>query len=230
LTGRRVRRVRRRAKRLVIDLNSGAELVFHLGMSGQLTIRPVGRPLEPHTHVRIAIKGTKRELRFRDPRRFGGVWCLTGSEEYVGRKLGEVGLEPLEIKITEFRRAIDRRRQVKALLLDQRVIAGLGNIYCDESLHAAGIHPLTPANKLDSAQTQRLLRAVKSTLRKAIRFKGSTFSDYRRAEGLEGSFQRHHRAYKRDGQPCRACGTLIVRLRVAGRSTFVCPKCQRLGA
>jgi formamidopyrimidine-DNA glycosylase len=226
LTGRRILSVRRRAKRLVIELEPDIHLVFHLGMSGRLTLSPYRRPIEPHTHLRIVVRGTGQELRFRDPRRFGGVWCLTGNGEYVGKRLGKLGLEPLDMTLKDFRRLVDRNRQIKALLLDQGIIAGLGNIYCDESLHAAGIHPLTPASALDPAQVPCLLKAIKGTLRKAIRFKGTTLIDYRTADGLEGSFRTKLRVYHREGQPCQTCGTAIERLIVAGRSTFICPQCQ----
>jgi formamidopyrimidine-DNA glycosylase len=227
LPDRRIEGVHRRAKRVIIDLRPRAQLVFHLGMSGRLTLCALDASVEKHTHLRIAIRNADRELRFRDPRRFGGVWCLTGGPKHKGRKLGEVGPEPLPLTLRQFKAVVARPRQLKALLLDQRVIAGLGNIYCDEALHAAGVHPLTRADSLDEAQARRLLRAIKATLRKAIRSGGSTFADYRRADGRAGSYQKHHRAYHRDGQPCRTCGTTIQRINVAGRSTFICPRCQQ---
>ncbi len=251
LNGRRVERVRRRAKRVILDLESEAEspsagashppssttrgerdvkakteLIFRLGMSGRLTLVPSKTSIELHTHLRIAVPALESELRFCDPRRFGGVWCLAGGSRHVGKRLGEVGVEPLETTPGVFRRILTRRRQIKALLMDQRIIGGLGNIYCDESLHAAGIHPLRHANMLDSSEATGLLRAVKSTLRRAIRHNGSTLRDYRRADGQEGSFQRYHRVYGREGKPCRNCGTPITRIIAAGRSTFLCRCCQ----
>lgn len=229
LKGRRVKQVRRRAKRVILDLKPQAELIFGLGMTGRLTLVPRRQPIEPHTHLRIPIAGTARELRFCDPRRFGGIWCLAGGDRHVGRKLGEVGPEPLETTPAGFLRVLGRRRQIKALLMDQRMIAGLGNIYCDEALHAAGIHPLTRANTLDAMCAGKLLRAVKSTLRRAIRHNGSTMTDYRRADGQPGSFQKYHRVYRREGKPCRKCGTPITRIHAAGRSTFFCRCCQPRG-
>ena len=244
LPGNQVQCVRRRGKRVILDLARESdprrdvcpcsravppplmELVFHLGMTGQLTVRPTDDPLEPHTHLRIAIERTRRELRFRDPRRFGGVWCLTDRESRNGRMLGELGPEPLELTVADFRRLLGRKRQIKALLLDQRAIAGLGNIYCDETLHAASIHPLTRADLLDRQQSARLLRAIKTTLRRAIRFNGSTISDYRGADGQTGSFQRFHRVYQKKGSSCHTCDTPIERILAAGRSTFLCPSCQ----
>jgi len=131
----------------------------------------------------------------------------------------EVGLEPLEVAPAAFRAALSRRRQIKALLMDQTVIAGLSNIYCDESLHAAGIHPLTRADTLNSEWANRSLRAIRMTLRKAIRFNGSTLMNYCDADGREGSFQKLHRVYQRDGEPCRTCRMPIRRIQAAGRAT-----------
>jgi formamidopyrimidine-DNA glycosylase len=224
LPGRRVRRVWRRAKRVHVDLAGHEGLVFRLGMTGRLTVASSDSPVEKHTHFRIAIGNAEKELRFCDPRRFGGVWVVNGTDAEADAKLG---LEPLDATPAQFRAALSRRRQIKALLMDQTAIAGLGNIYCDESLHAAGIHPLTRADRLDREAAGRLLRAIKTTLRRAIRFNGSTLMDYRDADGREGSFQKLHRVYQREGQPCRTCRTPIRRILAAGRSTFFCPKCQR---
>jgi formamidopyrimidine-DNA glycosylase len=226
LPGRRVVRVYRRAKQVVLELAPPVQLVFRLGMTGRLTVIPADAETEPHTHFRATVAETGCELRFRDPRRFGGIWVLREGSDYVGRRLGEVGIEPLDATVRQFREVLSRRRQIKALLLDQTAIAGLGNIYCDESLHAAGIHPLTPAESLAPQRAARLLRTIKSTLRRAIRFNGSTLMDYRDADGREGSFQRLHRVYQREGKPCKTCKTPIRRIIAAGRSTFFCPRCQ----
>lgn len=226
LPGRVVLRVRRRAKRVILDLDPHAELVFHLGMSGRLTLQPNDDPIEKHTHLRIRLRDTNQELRFRDPRRFGGVWCFAGNPRHVGKTLGPLGGEPLEMKPGTFRQLLQRRRQIKALLLDQRVIAGIGNIYCDEALHAASIHPLTLATQIESSEAGRLLRAIKSTLNKAIRFNGTTLMDYRRVDGTTGSFRQFHRVYDRKGDPCQTCQAPIERIIAAGRSSFFCPRCQ----
>ncbi len=228
LPGRRIRRVYRRGKRVILELDPATQLIFHLGMSGRLTVCPRRRSLDPHTHLTIGIAGTARELRFTDPRRFGGVWCLAGGNQHRGRPLPELGLEPLELTSAGFRRILNRRRQLKALLLDQHVIAGIGNIYCDEALHAARLHPLTKTDTIDPKAADRLLRAVQSILRRAIRFNGSTIRSYRRADGRTGSFQKYHRVYQREGTPCRNCKTPIARRTVAGRSTFLCLNCQRM--
>lgn len=225
LPGRCVRAVRRRAKRIIVELDGELSLLFRLGMTGRLGVAEAASPVEKHTHLRIAIEGTGRELRFRDPRRFGGVWCVAPGDGSATD--GGLGIEPLEATLAQFRAVLARRRQIKALLMDQVAVAGLGNIYCDESLHAARIHPLTRADRLNNEATARLLRAIKATLRRAIRFNGSTLMDYRDANGREGSFQKLHRVYQREGQPCRNCRTPIRCILAAGRSTFFCPRCQR---
>lgn len=227
LPGRKVRQVHRRAKRVMIDLGEPYQLIFHLGMSGNLTVVSPTEPVAPHTHLRLTIRGTPREeLRFRDPRRFGGIWCLTGGRQTVGRRLGPLGIEPLEASPARFRQILARKRQIKALLLDQTTIAGIGNIYADEALHAAGVHPLTKAEHLDANEAGRLLRSIKSTLRRAIRSNGSTLKDYRRIDGRPGSFQDQHRVYGRSGKPCQKCGTIIESIVAAGRTTTYCPACQ----
>lgn len=230
LPDRMVVRVHRRAKQVVLELAPPVQLVFRLGMTGRLTVVRADAAAEPHTHFRAAVPEIGCELRFRDPRRFGGIWVLREGSDYVGRRLGEVGVEPLDATLRQFRKVLSRGRQIKALLMDQTAIAGLGNIYCDESLHAAGIHPLTRADTLTPDRATRLLQAVKSVLRRAIRFNGSTLRDYRDADGREGSFQRLHCVYQREGEPCKTCKTPIRRIIAAGRSTFFCPKCQRLGS
>ncbi len=226
LKGRRVQSVRRRAKRIFLKLSPRGSLVFHLGMSGRLTLVPQEDSLEAHTHLCLDLSGGSEQLRFRDPRRFGGVWFDNGGEVHVGRRLGRLGAEPLELAPAKFRAMLDRKRQIKALLLDQTIIAGLGNIYCDESLHRAGIHPTAVAQALDPAARDKLLRSIKTILKRAIKFNGTTFMDYRSAEGAPGSFQKYHRVYHREGQACKGCDTMIERIKVAGRSSFVCPACQ----
>ncbi len=231
LIGLRVAEVRRRAKRVILDLGAGDEhdpvrLVFHLGMSGQLLLHDVSEKCETHTHIRIGFADERVELRFRDPRRLGGVWCLTGNPKYRGKVLGALGEEPLTMRVAAFRTILGRKRQIKALLLDQAAIAGIGNIYCDEALFDAGIHPTTIAMRIDDAMCRVLLSSIKKTLRKAIEHNGSTLKDYRSADGEAGSFQQMHRVYGREGGECCRCGGLIERMTVAGRSSFICGGCQ----
>ncbi|MGB0714780.1 MAG: Fpg/Nei family DNA glycosylase, partial [Phycisphaerae bacterium] len=167
------------------------------------------------------------ELRFKDPRRFGGLWLLTGNEAYVGRRLGTVGPDPLQMRSSRFIRILERRKPIKSLLLDQTLIGGVGNIYCDESLFEASIHPQTPADQIDEAAAKRLLDAIKKVLRKAINHKGTTLIDYRTADGDEGGYRKFHRVYRRDGLPCKRCRAEIVRMVLGGRGTFICPACQK---
>ncbi len=225
--GRVIAGVSRSGKRVVIEFTGGARLVVALGMTGRLTVVPTGEPLLKHTHFQARITGTGTELRFRDPRRFGGIWYLDKDEPIAGPRLGPLGPDALSVRLPVFRDLLRRKRQIKALLLDQRAIAGLGNIYCDEALHRTGIHPATRAADLAAEQVKTLLRQIRTVLRSAIRHGGSTFMDYRNADGRPGGFQLEHRAYDRQGQPCRGCGATILRIQVAGRSSHICPSCQR---
>jgi formamidopyrimidine-DNA glycosylase len=240
LRGCRIAQVTRAGKRLRIDLAPGANktdgpytLYVHLGMSGRLLAVDRAEPVEPHTHLRIVLRRSRLELRFCDPRRFGGVWLVNGNgtngHDWVGRALPPAGADPLTLSAAELRHLLARRRQIKALLLDQRIIGGIGNIYADEVLHRASIHPLTLASDLDDATIRRLARALRRVLTDAIRAGGSSISDYRNADNAPGTYQQHHRVYDRQGRPCRRCGTLIERLTAAGRSTYVCSRCQVAG-
>lgn len=226
LLSKTLRRVRRHGKRIICELAPDTELNFHLGMTGNILVVRRDAPLLDHTHLRVRFAGRLDELRFRDPRRFGGVWLGNGRGLCDGRFSSVLGPDALEVRLPEFRRMLERRRQIKALLLDQQVIAGLGNIYCDESLFRARIHPLTPASRLDPAEVSRLLRCIRSVLKQAIAAGGSSLRDYRNADGEPGWFQIRHRVYDREGEPCRRCGAVIERVAVASRSSWFCPHCQ----
>ncbi len=228
--GREIRAIRRQAKRIIIDIGANRRIVIHLGMTGRLTVCKRTQSLPPHTHLRIGIAGTRDELRFRDVRRFGGVWLLNGAEVLTtcdGRGLGPLGPDALEITLRDFRRLLRRNRQIKALLLDQTAIGGLGNIYVDESLHRTGVHPLTIAGDLADESVKRLHRVMRNILQSAIKAGGSTVSDYRTPSGGQGWFQLRHQVYGREGEPCRQCRTPIERIQAAGRSSHICPQCQR---
>lgn len=226
LGGRRIARISRRAKRVVFTFDPKCTFIVRLGMTGRLTVCAPEEPRDRHVHLRMRFVDSPLELRFRDVRRFGDLWCLTGKEKPGGKELGKLGPEPLELKLRGFRALLHRQRAIKALLLDQGIIAGLGNIYCDEALFAARIHPLTPAGQVDEEQAKRLLRAIKTTLRKSISCGGTTFLDYRTPTGETGKFIEHLRVYQRQGEPCKTCKQPLIRIQVAGRSTFVCPQCQ----
>lgn len=200
------------------------DFVVHLGMTGQLTVHPANAPAPPHTHVWISLD-SGAELRYTDTRRFGRMFVLPGAESEA--ILAPLGLDPLEAREEEFRERLrSRRARIKAVLLDQRVFRGMGNIYTDESLWRARIHPARIAANLTREEISRLYRAVQNILREAIRLGGSSISDYVNAEGRPGEFQIRHRAYGREGKKCGRCGGVIRRMIVAGRSSYFCPRCQ----
>jgi formamidopyrimidine-DNA glycosylase len=224
LVGRKIASVERRGKRIVIQLSDGNRFYIHLGMTGRVTMEDATAALLKHTHLVIRFEKTDRELRFLDPRRFGGIWWL-GQDDSSNT---EMGPEPLALRAQQLAKQLAKTtRAIKNALLDQSVIAGLGNIYVDESLFKAGIHPLTPADELSPEQIKELNRAIKFTLRKALRHRGSTLRDYFDANGNPGGFQKLHAVYDRASQPCRKCKAPIVRIVLGGRSTHFCPNCQR---
>ena len=229
LAGRRVEEVRRRGKWIVLALSGGLHLVFHLGMTGRLTVESSGKPAADHTHLVIDLDDGREQLRFRDVRRFGSA-TLFPDAEALGRFFEQAGLgpEPFDLDPAFWRdRLLRTYRCLKAVLLDQRVVAGVGNIYADESLFEARLHPACQASGLTAAEADRLRRAVTKVLERAIEFRGSTIRDYVGGSGRRGSYQNEFRAYGRTGEPCRRCGTPIERVRLAGRSTHYCPRCQR---
>jgi formamidopyrimidine-DNA glycosylase len=222
LVGKSIRDVSRRGKRIVITLNDANRFYIHLGMSGRLTLEHPDAEVLKHTHLILRFEGF--EVRFRDPRRFGGVWWLGDSPDPSSDTMGP---EPLTMSADELAARLSKtKRAIKNALLDQRVVAGLGNIYVDESLFAAGIHPLTRADRLNGQQVRRLDTAIKQTLLKALKHRGSTLRDYVDAQGGRGAFQNLHNVYDRAGEPCRNCGNPIRRIVLGGRSTCFCPLCQ----
>jgi formamidopyrimidine-DNA glycosylase len=231
LPGTRIREVRRYGKFLVLELEPrgadapGLWLLIHLGMTGQLFTCPPNARVAPHTHVFLALDDGS-ELRYVDIRRFGSIRVVrNGARDAV---LGKLGLDPLEVTEQQFFAALRvRRARVKALLLDQHVLRGMGNIYTDESLWRARIHPARVGSALKLDELRRLHKAVRAVLSEAIRFRGSSISDYVDSQGQPGEFQLRHRAYGREGKPCSRCGTKIRRIIVAGRSSYFCPTCQR---
>lgn len=232
LAGRRVTRVHRHGKRLLLELDKGASLALHLGMSGRIFIVPSAETVPAHTHLRIALDDGAREFRMQDPRRFGGAaFRLSAQDERLvrrnGANFGPLGPDALTITWREWRDLLARPRATKALLLDQAAIAGLGNIYVDEILWASRIHPLARASTLRPDRVAEAHRHLRRILRAAIRSGGSTLRDYRTPDGEAGDFQRWHKIYGREGEPCPRCGAKIMRSIVAGRSTHTCPRCQR---
>src|SRR5438309_7674048 len=201
-----------------------SSLLVQLGMTGQIAPSPAGQPLEKHTHVCLLLDDG-RELRYTDARRFGRIAYLT--KALLAEELMGFGADPLEVSKEEFAdRICGRRARIKALLLDQSVLRGVGNIYADESLWRAKIHPARLGAQLSKEQAKMLRRVLQEILRKAIVMRGSSISDFLDAEGEPGEYQRHHRAYGREGKNCYRCKTPIRRAIVANRSSYFCPRCQ----
>ncbi len=200
-----------------------AQWIVHLGMTGRLLVTTPDGPLAPHTHARLSL-ASGREVRFVDPRRFGRLEfrALDQTSGFSGP-----GADPLVIGQEDFARLFrGRKLAIKAALLNQTLLAGVGNIYADESLFRAGIRPRKAAGRLSRAEFGRLRESLRSVLEHAIRLGGSSVSDYVDADGVRGFFQLEHCVYLRTGLPCRQCGTPIRRIVVGGRGTHYCPRCQ----
>jgi len=219
LAGRRIAGVKRYGKFLVISLSSGGYLTVHLGMTGRLLL---GGAPGKHTHAILNLD--RGVLLYDDSRQFGRIQF---SADFPAR-IGRLGPEPLEIPFEEFAAGLRRRRtRIKALLLNQDFLRGIGNIYADEALFRAGIHPLAMAHRLSRERARRLWEGIGSVLREAIAAGGSSISDYVDAEGRKGFFQVSHRVYQRTGEACVTCGAAIRRTLVAQRSSHFCPRCQK---
>lgn len=229
VTGAALAAVERRAKYLVFPLTrdgrpAGA-LLGHLRMTGRMTVREARQPPDPYERVRLALDDG-RVFAFDDVRKFGRLEFTTAAHA----RLAALGPEPLSEAFSGPWLAAalaGRRRQLKPLLLDQTFVAGLGNIYVDEALHASGLHPLTCAQRVRPEQAERLCAAIRSILARAIAREGSSFDAfYRTPDGRPGGYQAEFRVYGRGGEPCRTCGTPVRRLVVAQRGTHLCPRCQ----
>jgi formamidopyrimidine-DNA glycosylase len=222
--GRRIERLERRGKYLIVVLSERLYLILHRRMTGNLILRAAGTP--PTRFLRgIITLDNGAELHWEDQRRFG-TWVLTENAAATLRGLGPEPLEPAWT-VDELASALrGRRAPIKAVLLDQRRVAGLGNIYVDESLHMAGIHPMRPAGTLFPEEAGRLHAAIRAVLEKAIRLQGSSRQHHVGGLGQQGTMQEEWRVFDRTGQPCYGCGTTVVKTRVAGRGTHFCPSCQ----
>lgn len=227
-----VRGIDRAGKYLLMDITRTRrhwKLMIHLGMTGKLLQLPSATPRAKHTHLVFGLNGGE-ELRLVDPRRFGRV-ALAEATAAETRNLLEVlgvapGMEPLEVSEEAFVKLFQQREApIKNLLLNQSLLRGLGNIYADESLFRAGIHP--QAKRVSRPRLRRLREQVQQVLSEAIAAGGSSVSDYVHSDGQRGWFQVQHRVYGREGEPCPGCGGAIRRLVLAGRSAHYCPKCQR---
>lgn len=230
LPGRRIERVYRVGKHIVFDLARGKapglQWIVHLGMTGRLLVADAETPVPRHTQGILHL-ASGRELRFVDPRRFGRMELHRLPTSKTARFAG-TGQEPFSISPDQFAALFrPRRTSIKAALLNQKLLHGVGNIYADESLFRAGIRPRRMARHLKRAEFDRLHASLQSVLREAISLGGSSVSDYVDAAGVAGFFQLEHRVYLRTGQPCLVCGTPIRRILLAGRGTHYCPHCQR---
>jgi formamidopyrimidine-DNA glycosylase len=219
LAGRKISGVKRYGKFIVVSLGRGGYLTIHLGMTGRLLL---GGPSGKHTHAILTLD--KGSLLYDDSRQFG---CIEYSEAFP-KRVARLGPEPLEIGVEEFAAGLRRRKTtVKALLLNQAFVRGIGNIYADEALFRAGIHPQAMAARLRADRARKLHAAIGQVLSQAIEAGGSSISDYVDAEGRKGFFQFQHRVYQRTGEPCVACGSAVKRILVAQRSSHFCPRCQK---
>jgi formamidopyrimidine-DNA glycosylase len=228
LTGHRLAGFRRRAKFLLIDLDPPGTVLVHLGMSGRLLLCDPASPRLPHTHLTLGL-GRAPELRFVDPRRFGLIDWLAPGDEARDPSLSALGIEPFDERAAHDLPPLmhARRAPLKALLLDQRLVAGVGNIYAAEALWRAGIRPSRSGHRTALPRLERLVEAVRDVLAEAVEQGGTTIRDFASPEGNFGDFAVQLQAYGHGGEPCPRCGETMIDARLAGRSTVWCPRCQR---
>jgi formamidopyrimidine-DNA glycosylase len=227
VAGRRIERLHRRSKYLLLDCG-GAWLIFHLGMSGSLRMVPADTPPGAHDHVDIVLE-SGQALRLHDPRRFGALLWEVG-EPSRHKLLRGLAPEPLEGAFDAgwlFERTRGRNAPIKNLLMDNHVVCGVGNIYANESLFRAGIHPARAAGRISRPRYVRLVEAIRTTLQAAIAAGGSSLRDFVHADGSPGYFQQQYLVYGRAGESCSRCGSTIRSVRLGQRSAFYCPRCQR---
>ncbi len=219
--------VNRRSKYLIWQLSNDAHVVIHLGMSGRLGAFRPDEPLEKHTHLVFHLDDV--EVRYRDPRRFGMVEVVEpgGLQSYV--RFAHLGPEPLsdQFNADYIAKALRGKKfLIKTAIMDARLVVGVGNIYANEALFGAGIHPQRPAGSLSGDEAERLVKSIKDVLTDALHRGGTTLNDYRNALGETGFFQQYLYVYQRDGEPCLNCGNPVEKVVLTGRSTFFCPECQ----
>jgi formamidopyrimidine-DNA glycosylase len=227
IRGRLVQAIRRRGKWIVVDFEGGRTLVIHLGMTGRLMVHPAAESVAAHTHLVFALEDGG-EMRFNDIRRFGSATLFEDSaalERFFAKS--RLGPEPFALKSDSLQdRLAATRRCLKAVLLDQTVVAGVGNIYADESLFEARLRPTRLGHDVNELEAERLRKAIVKVLNRAVARRGSSIRNYVGGSGLKGRYQEVFRVYGRTGKPCLRCRTPIARLRLAGRSTHYCPSCQ----
>ncbi len=229
VAGMRITALRRRGKYILIDLENDLVLVVHLGMTGHLRLVDADAPIEKHTHA-IFTLDDGRHLRYHDPRRFGRLLLGTETLLRAAKKMPVLGPEPIDVEFAAeelYQRLHKRRTALKAVLLDQAAIAGVGNIYADESLHRAKLRPDRLARTLSRKSVQRLHESLRESLLVAIANRGSSVDTYRDAWGDMGGQQEKLMVYGRAGEPCFTCGRPLALIRISGRSTVFCRRCQR---
>ncbi len=229
LAGSRIVHIRRRAKYLLFELAHGV-MLLHLGMSGSLRVYPEGSAPPPEKHDHIDIIATDQTvLRLRDPRRFGAVLWFAGAAEQHPL-LQHLGPEPLQDEFSAgyLKTALSRRKSaIKTVLMDNKIVVGVGNIYANEALFAAGILPMRRADRVSDEECRRLVDEIRAVLQRALEAGGSSLRDFLHSDGQSGYFQQQYNVYGREGEPCRQCGVPIVRKVIGQRSSFYCPHCQR---
>ncbi len=229
LEGQTIDRTARHGKQLAIISGSGAAVRVHLGMSGTLTVIDDDAPVAPHTHIIWELQrgGSRRSLHFRDPRRFGGLLPFR-TEALLLEHWSALGPDALHITARQLRSALrSSRRPLKAALLDQAVLAGVGNIYADEALHTAGMRPTRECTDILAPEFSTLATSIRRVLASAIRHRGSSVRDYRGLSGGPGEFQSRHKVYGRGGLECLTCRSPLESMIIAQRTTVFCPKCQK---
>jgi formamidopyrimidine-DNA glycosylase len=229
LAGRRVTSIGRRSKYLILSLDDATSLLIHLGMSGSLRIDHPDDPFKKHDHIALTF-ANRRQLRFHDPRRFGIFLHLPAGDPFEHPLLQSLGPEPLgeDFNVKALASACAKRTSaIKLVIMDAKVVVGVGNIYASEALFRAGILPQTPANKISKPRLARLVEAIRAVLTASIEAGGTTLRDFLHSDGQPGYFVQRLNVYDRKGEPCRKCGTPIRHAVLGQRSTYWCPKCQK---
>ena len=230
VTGRTIKGMNRRGKYLLMELDNASKVVFHLRMTGRLVYEPAGDTTDHHARVIFHLQDGA-SLVYGDTRTLGTIHGLKPQELGMLKGLAEMGPEPLSAEFTAeylYRTASQRKVAIKSFLLNQKYIGGIGNIYADEALFLAGIHPLRPANSLTQTECGKLWESVNKVIADGIADGGTTFRDYQNGEGGKGSHQEHLYVYGRKGEQCRICSALLERITVGGRGTHFCPHCQEV--
>jgi len=229
LIGSKIEAINRRGKYIIIELDTGKNMVIHLRMTGKLLVKEVKEFRDKHTHVIFSLNDGQ-EIRFNNIRKFGRVYLIDKKYPEQAGGLADLGPEPLSDNLTveDFKKLFNNRRALmKSLLLNQHFIAGIGNIYADEILFRAGVKPDRTADTLSEEEKERIYHQMREILKKGIIYGGTSFSDYVNAFGEKGSFQEELRVHQREGEKCYSCGTKIKKIKVSGRSTYFCPQCQK---